>query len=147
MKYEIKKMNIASMKELDSLSEEAYNEGYRFVQRTTEEFFNGKNDFSKDGEILFGVYFNNCCVGIGGLNIDPYINKPKIGRVRHLYITKEFRNQGIAYILLKRIISQAKNHFEVLRLSTDNPIAARLYESIGFIEVNEIKATHRIKII
>ena len=33
-------------------------------------------------------------VGIGGLNIDPYLALPDVGRVRHLYVLRKCRGRG-----------------------------------------------------
>ncbi|KAA3604059.1 MAG: GNAT family N-acetyltransferase [Calditrichaeota bacterium] len=137
--FQITTQNLHTLK---PLAEEAELEGHNFVQRTILEWKSGKNDFSKKGEILFGIFDSDLCIGIGGLNIDPYVNDEKLGRVRHLYISKKYRRMGLATRLLEKIISFAQNHFTRLRLYTDNPSAALFYESLGFVKSNGIKETH-----
>ena len=39
-------------------------------------------------------------IGIAGLNRDPYLSDKNIGRVRHLYISKAFRRNGYARLLM-----------------------------------------------
>ena len=121
--------NIGSLAEL---ADEAREEGYRFVAKAIEEWETGKNRFDKAGEILYGAFSGEDCVAIGGLNIDPYQNSAEVGRVRHLYVSKAHRKKGIAYALLDLIAAHAKENFDVLRLSTDNDIAAHAYEKYGF---------------
>ena len=142
---EIKKIKDSSIGLLEILANEANSEGYRFVQRTIDEWRNCINTFSKKGEILFGIFISDLCVGIGGLNVDPFINNPNIGRVRHVYISQKYRRKGLATLLLRKIIQIAVKHFELLRLYTENPNASSFYESLGFIESKAEKETHILK--
>ena len=134
MEFEIKKIFEYNLDSLESLASEAQSEGYGFVQKTIDEWKNDVNNFSKQGEILFGIFISNICIGIGGLNVDPYIDDPRTGRIRHLYISQQHRNQGFAKLLMKKIMNVAINHFDKLRLLTTNPMAASLYESFGFVK-------------
>ena len=97
-----------------------------------EEWANGTNRFNRENEILFGIKSANRLIAIGGLNIDPYIADPSIGRVRHVYVSKEFRGFGVGQKLVSKIIAHAKHRFRVLRLRTHNPSAARFYARMGF---------------
>ncbi len=142
---EIKQIKDSSIDLLELLANEANSEGYRFVQRTIDEWRNCINTFSKKGEILFGIFISDLCVGIGGLNVDPFINNPNIGRVRHVYISQKYRRKGLATLLLRKIIQIAVKHFELLRLYTENPNASSFYESLGFIESKAEKETHILK--
>ena len=142
---EIKKIKDSSIGLLEILANEANSEGYRFVQRTIDEWRNCINTFSKKGEILFGIFISDLCVGIGGLNVDPFINNPNIGRIRHVYISPKYRRKGLATLLLRKIIQIAVKHFELLRLYTENPNASSFYESLGFIESKAEKETHILK--
>ena len=65
--------NIHLMK---NLLAEALGEGHDFVERTLAEWMDGSNDFSRPGEMFFGAYDKGNCVGMGGLNIDPYTDEP-----------------------------------------------------------------------
>jgi len=145
MKIEIKQIKDLNIGLLENLAIEAHIEGYNFVQRAIDEWKSGLNDFSKKGEILFGIFMSNLCIGIGGLNIDPYIENLSIGRIRRVYISQEHRRRGFATLLLRRIIDIAWNHFELLRLYTDIPNASSLYESLGFIPSNGFKVSHILK--
>ena len=142
---EIRKIKDSSIGLLEILADEANSEGYRFVQRTIDEWRNYINKFSKKGEILFGIFISDLCVGIGGLNVDPFINDPNIGRIRHVYISQKYRRKGLATLLLRKIIQIAAMHFELLRLYTENPNASSFYESLGFIESKAEKKTHILK--
>ena len=84
MIFEINQITENNLDLIYPLATEAQTEGYRFVKRAIDEWKNGINAFSKKGEILFGVFLSSVCVGIGGLNVDPYIDDPNIGRIRHV---------------------------------------------------------------
>jgi len=142
---EIKKIKDSSIGLLEILANEANSEGYRFVQRTIDEWKNDINIFSKKGEILFGIFISDLCIGIDGLNVDPYIDDPNIGRIRHVFISLKYRRKSLATLLLRKIIQIGAKHFELLHLYTENPNASSFYESLVFIESKAEKETHILK--
>nr|WP_318280836.1 GNAT family N-acetyltransferase [Paenibacillus bovis] len=87
-------------------------------------------------------------IGIGGLNIDPYLNLSDVGRVRHLYVLRKNRGTGAGKKLLNAIIDEARENFRTIRLSsTDNPAAVNLYIVCGFSKVEGIyKASHILEL-
>jgi ribosomal protein S18 acetylase RimI-like enzyme len=62
--------------------------------------------------------------------------------VRHLYVLVDCRRLGVPRALMDRVIGAARGRFGTLRLSTRNPAAARLYESLGFRPVSAPHCTH-----
>ena len=130
---------------LSPFAEEALEDNDTFMQRTIDEWKSGKNTFSKEGEKFWGLMIQNELVAVGGLNIDPFVDDPTVGRVRHVYVLKKYRGLGLSKILMKMIIDKAKQHFKILRLSTHNPVAASLYESLGFEKAEGHKVTHIIE--
>lgn len=106
--------------------------GSRFVRRLAEEWDSGANRFDRPGEALFAAWIGGRMVGVCGLNVDPYANEPGIGRVRHLYVLSGDRRLGIGERLVAEVIQAARSPFTTLRLRTGNPVAARLYEKLGF---------------
>jgi N-acetylglutamate synthase-like GNAT family acetyltransferase len=143
--YKIVEINESNISSLQPLADEALADGDKFIQKTIDEWRNNTNTFSKEGEKFWAITIENEYIACGGLNQDPYIEEKSMGRVRHVYVLKKYRRQGYSKILLTLIIEQAKKHFTSLRLSTHNPIAASLYESLGFKKVDEHKATHIIR--
>ena len=114
---------------LVSESEQA---GLGFVRRLAEEWASGRNRFDRPGEALFAATLDGRMIGVCGLNIDPYAPGPKVGRVRHLYVLVRHRHLGVGRQLVGEVIRVARDSFEKLRLRTNNPAAARLYERMGF---------------
>jgi GrpB-like predicted nucleotidyltransferase (UPF0157 family) len=106
--------------------------GTRFVSRLVDEWASGANRFDRPGEALFGAWVGEHLVGVCGLNVDPYAESNRIGRVRRLYVLTAQRRRGVGRRLVMEVIAAARGRFDCLRLRTNNPEAARLYEAIGF---------------
>jgi GNAT superfamily N-acetyltransferase len=117
---------------LGALIAESEAAGLRFVRRLAEEWASGANRFDRPGEALLVARIAGDVVGVCGLNVDPYVAEPRVGRVRHLYVLAAHRRQGVGRQLVNKVIETARDRFERLRLRTVNPEAARLYENLGF---------------
>ena len=97
------------------------------------------------GEALYAAYAGDQMVGVGGLNVDPYIDDSGAGRVRHLYVLADWRGRGVGRGLMQQIVDEARGHFSMLTLRTFNPDAARFYVAIGFEAVSDVESvTHRL---
>lgn len=106
--------------------------GYRFLRRVADEWEAGVNRFARPGEALLVAEVDRRWVGICGLNIDPYLGDPGIGRVRNVYVLADCRRAGIGRRLVEEAIAAARGHFRTLRLRGEEPGPAKLYESLGF---------------
>jgi GNAT superfamily N-acetyltransferase len=131
---------------LARLNEEAIRDGYRFVARLANDWVSGSNRFDQPGEYLAGAIREGRLLGCCGLNRDPYTKDPGVGRLRHLYVMKSERNQGIGSALVRYLLEEARSAFVVVRLRTDTPEAARFYERVGFAGVREEHASHEIRL-
>ena len=133
----------ADVQPLVTESEQA---GLRLVRRLVDEWRDGVNRFDRPGEALFGAWRGERLVGVCGLNVDPYAGDDHVGRVRHLYVLVDARRHGVARALMAETLAAARGRFPTLRLSTSNPAAARLYESLGFRPVTERHCTHLLSL-
>ena len=106
--------------------------GYRFLRRVNDEWASGVNRFRRPGEALLAAEIEGRLVGVCGLNVDPYLDDPRIGRVRNVYVLAECRGRGIGRRLVEQAITAARGHFDRLRLRGEEAGPARLYESLGF---------------
>lgn len=106
--------------------------GYRFLRRVAIEWESGANRFSRPGEALLVAELNGRWLGVCGLSTDPYLDDPRIGRVRNVYVLAEFRRNGVGRLLVADAIARAHSFFDRLRLRGEEPRAARVYESLGF---------------
>jgi GNAT superfamily N-acetyltransferase len=127
---------------IESLVDESKQEGFEFVQRTIDDWNSGANRFRQAGEGFWGLVSGAGLIGMGGLNIDPYVEDAGTGRVRHLYIRQAYRRKGCAALLMNTIIERAQLHFHLLRLFTANPGAAVFYEKLGFEHLPGDKVSH-----
>jgi ribosomal protein S18 acetylase RimI-like enzyme len=117
---------------LGPLIAESEAHGLRFVRRLADEWTSGINRFERPGETRLVAAIGERIVGVCGLNVDPYAARPDVGRVRHLYVLGACRRLGVGEQLVTAVIEAARGKFERLRLRTENPAAARLYERLGF---------------
>ena len=106
--------------------------GYRFLRQVVDEWESGVNRFSLPGEALLVAEINGRWVGVCGLSIDPYLDDPRVGRVRNVYVLADCRRTGIGRRLVQEAVSRARGIFDRLRLRGEEQGPARLYESLGF---------------
>ncbi len=117
---------------LSALLTEADASGFHALCRLQSEWQSGVNRFDKRGEALFIATDDRRVVGVCGLNREPYLSDPMVGRIRHLYVALDRRRKGIGSRLVREVMEAASDHFARLRLRTDSPDADCFYRSLGF---------------
>ena len=117
-----------------------------FLDRMAAQWHSGEARFTKAGEILLGAFEGEKLVGVCGLTIDPYVESPGVGRLRHLFVGKAGRRQGVGSALVREILAHAAGHFAIVRLRTDADIRGAFYASFGFRPINDPNATHQLRI-
>ena len=117
-------------------------EGFSFVRRLVNEWFEGSNQFNSDGEFLLAAQVQNQCVGVCGVNIDPYTENKGIARLRHLYVLQAYRSSGVGTLLVRECIKRLDPGFTELRLRVPNVATGRFYEKLGFIGIDNHRASH-----
>lgn len=127
---------------IEELRVEAFSEGFDFIERLIKEWSNGENRFDAPGEILCGYLDQERVIGLGGLNRDPFLKLSLVGRIRRVYVRPAWRNLGVGRNLVTTLVEHAEKNFQSVRLRADNPNAARLYESMGFLTCSNANATH-----
>jgi GNAT superfamily N-acetyltransferase len=131
---------------LDEIRAEAADDGFRFIEKLMTEWESGANRFDQPGECFLGAFSGADLIGVGGLNRDPYAKGKAAGRIRHLYVRRAARGQGVGSALLRHLLDEAKVAFDLMRLRTDTRKAAAFYLSHGFLPVADEYASH-VKII
>ncbi len=126
------------------LVQEASAEGFAFLATAEHEWATAENRFSQPGEALYAVFAGEELLAVGGVNQDPYLHTPGIGRLRRIYVRAAWRRQGIGALLVSTMLADARHTFQSVRLRADNPGAARLYESFGFEPCESPSATHTL---
>ncbi len=127
---------------IEQLQRDALDEGYKFIERLSEEWSSGANRFDAPGEILCGCMDEGVLVAVGGLNHDPFVAASDVGRIRRIYVRPAWRRKGIGEALVTTLVESARKTFRCVRLRTDNPAAAQLYERLGFVNKPDSNATH-----
>ncbi|WP_434582419.1 GNAT family N-acetyltransferase [Klebsiella sp. R390] len=127
-----------------ALRSESLEQQFAMLRRLTENWQSGKNRFNAPGEKLLGAFVAGQLVGVCGLNVDPFSQQPRAGRIRHLYIREASRRQRVGQQLLVSVITHSGHWFDFL--NTHAPSSAwPFYETLGFRPVyDEPRVTHRL---
>ena len=128
--------------EIQRLVDAAEAEGHVFVARTVDEWATGANRFDGPNEAFFLASVDGEIVGMCGVNVDPYVDDPTVGRLRHLYVHPSNRSARIGEQLTDVCLSHAWGRFDTVRLRTPGEAADRFYERIGFRRISSDTATH-----
>jgi hypothetical protein len=70
-------------------------EGFQFLTRLENEFLSGKVRFDAADETLLGACESSTLIGIRGLTRKPHRDDPHTGRVRHLYVSPQWRRHRV----------------------------------------------------
>jgi N-acetylglutamate synthase-like GNAT family acetyltransferase len=132
--------------DMSILREEAASEGFGFVDRLIDDWRNAANRFEKPGERFLGVFREGNLLAVCGLNRDPYVDRNQVGRLRHLYVLRSARREGIGSALVGRVLPEAKSVFQIVRLRTHTREAAEFYGRLGFVQVTDATSTHLIRL-
>lgn len=127
--------------DLARLAVAATSEGFSFVTRTIEEWTDGTNRFDRPGECFIIAEVDAITVGMCGLNVDPYLDDPAVGRLRHLYVQPEYRRHGLGTRLVDACV-ESGHPFAVIRLRTFDTDADRFYQATGWESIDDPSATH-----
>lgn len=137
----------ANLKAIDHLVTESLSQGFGFVARLVREYSCDRNCFDKYGEILLAAFLKDRAIAICGLNQDPYSRNTTVGRLRHLYVESAYRRSGVGSLLVSQIITEAKQHYQILTLRTDNSEADKFYRTLGLeIDPPMPQSTHYLKL-
>jgi GNAT superfamily N-acetyltransferase len=129
--------------DIAALLAESLAEGHNLVRRLVDDWDDGSNRFDRPGELALQARLGDKLVGVGGLNRDPYLDDPVVGRIRHLYVSPDARRQGVGRSLVLGLIDAARPTFRRLRLRTSQPEASLLYLALGFEATgDELDASH-----
>lgn len=146
MTVEVRRVGYADRLFAPLLAEGEAAEG-AFLSRLRDQWRSGELRFEREGEVLLGAFDRGLLVGVADISHDPYAPEPGLGRVRHVYVLRAWRGQGVARLLLERLIAHASGSFTALRLSAvGRPAAIRLYERLGFVACDGDGQTHRLSL-
>jgi len=129
-----------------ALAEESRREGFWMLVRLLDGWESGRNRFSRRGETVLAAWRGDGLAGVCGLNVDPYVDRPRQGRIRHLYVSPAHRGNRVGRLLVEAVIDKARRHFRILRLRAPET-AFGFYEALGFERIEgEEHVTHRLRL-
>lgn len=99
------------------------------------------------GEALLLASDEHQLLAMAVISADPHVEDPDTGRLRFIYVRRSARRQGLADRLVIACLERAGNRWRRIRLHTDSPVAARLYERYGFRPAGaDPRATHILEL-
>ncbi len=128
--------------QIEALAAEARHEGFRFLHRLIADWDAGDNRFGEPGEAFFLAFSGSRLIGCCGLNRDPFLKDPRVGRLRRLYVCRDYRRHGVASRLTVASVAAGRGFFDRIRLRTDEAAASAFYLRRGFSPVRDPEATH-----
>ena len=128
--------------QLRLLAELARSEGFHFLDRFVSEVQTNSLTLDSPGEFFLAFVMRNEIVGIGGVTPDPYVDEPRTGRLRHVYVRSDHRRGSVGRQLVRELEMRAQPIYATLRLRTDTVAAARFYEALGYDPIVDPTATH-----
>jgi GNAT superfamily N-acetyltransferase len=120
---------------------EARADGHAFVERFHMRWHQGEERYERENEGMFAAWLDGRLAGFAAMGPDPYVPDAAIGRLRHVFVIRAARRKGVARALVETCLERGRS-FDLIRLRTRNPEAARLYERLGFAPVALEDATH-----
>ena len=133
------------MIQFEALSTEAELEGFHMVTRLISEWCSGTHRYESEAEPLISVSFQGRIVAVGGITLQT----EGVGRVRRVYVSREFRRKGVGRLLVEELVRLGKPHYSLLVLNTESDQASHFYERLGFSRLkgeNPYGATHSIRL-
>ncbi len=122
---------------ISDLAVSAESEGFGMVRRLVDDYIADVNRFSKRGECLCIALHGDHVIAIGGINVDPYHDSSSLGRIRHLYVSPDFRRDGVGRRLMELIEGHGRKRFETFQLFTESLAASRFYEALSYVPVHD----------
>jgi GNAT superfamily N-acetyltransferase len=129
---------------LDPLIVESEADGFRFLHRIPREVAADADYLDSARTVVFGVFDGPRLIAVGGLTPDPYVEDDTVGRVRHVYVARAWRRQGVGRLLLQALTTRARSIYVRLRLRADTAAAGVFYEALEFQPIAEDQATHAL---
>ena len=129
---------------LDLLAAAAAAEGIGIVERVIAEWAAAEQRFDAEGEALFAAYAGGALAGIGGVTVEADAPQPAM-RMRRLYVSPEFRRQGVGRTLAGAMMQQGFQSAGLLTVKAGAATAAApFWESLGFVAVERPGLTHEL---
>lgn len=135
-------MQSGDLAAIEVLAREAESEGFRFVTRFLADVAARRTSFDGVDDFFLGAFDEQRLLALGGVTADPYLDDAATGRVRHVYVRRSARRQGVGGELVRALEARAWLRYRRLRLRAENPSAARFYEQLGYTATDEPNATH-----
>ncbi len=118
----------------------AEGEAFQMLATLAREWADGSNRFDRPGEALVAAWDGGLLAGMGGMNVDPYVEGAL--RMRRFYVRRACRRRGIARAMANALLDRPEVAGRTITLDAPHGEAARFWEALGFLRDERDGHTH-----
>lgn len=119
----------------------AETEGYLFLNRLAQRWREGAYDGDRHAT-LRAALDNGALVAIGAQTADEYDPHPDHRRIRHFYVSPDFRRHGLGRRLAEALTQDAFARAPRLHLRATHALSTAFWDAMGFERVTRTDRTH-----
>ncbi len=107
-----------------------------------------RSAYKRDGNLTYFAEVDGALVGMAGANWPAKAKLRHVAEVYGVYVSPDQRGKGLASGLLQRLLAQLRAQGQIEKVSlgvtSDNTVAVRLYEKLGFTIVGTARRELRV---
>lgn len=125
-----------------ALIQRSNDEGIKNMSMLRENWLSGAERFDKNGAALFGAFFENMLIGLGGTTKELGY-KGSAMRMRRLFVLPHWRRKGVARLIARNCMDWGLQSAKTLTCNAKaSAAAAPFWERMGFEPVSLPRITH-----
>ena len=124
----------------DTLRTEAAAEGFRNMESLFSQWQDGKNRFTRDGEVLVVARVEGELAGIGGITQD-FVD-PTALRMRRFFVRSQYRRLGVGRAIAMFALATARPLGRQIFVYGETDEASAFWDAMGFIRIERENTTH-----
>ncbi|MEL7095727.1 MAG: GNAT family N-acetyltransferase [Pseudomonadota bacterium] len=125
-----------------ALMQHSQDEGIKNMSMLQENWLSGAERFNKNGAALFGAFFENELIGLGGTTKEIGYTGSAM-RMRRLFVLAHWRRKGVAGLIARQCMDWGLQSAKILTCNAQaSAAAAPFWERMGFEPVSLPRITH-----
>jgi GNAT superfamily N-acetyltransferase len=127
--------------QFETLRARAEAEGYLFLNRLARRWTDGAYEGDTHAS-LRAVFDGDAIAAVGAQTADEYDPHPDHRRVRHFYVSPDYRRHGVGRRLAEALTSDAFELAPRLHLRATHALSTAFWDAMGFSRVDRPDRTH-----
>ena len=131
--------------DFERLRSAATAEGYRHLDRLSQDWNSHAQRFAGAGEVLLAAYREGELVGVGGVTREPSdIAEPAL-RLRRLFVHASARRNGAGRTIVAALVHEGFDNAPLLTVNAGDAVASAFWEAQGFRPVAGRAWSHELR--